>query len=152
MMIRSARLGELDIPADDIIQFSHPIPGFPEESSFALLPYGQESPFGFLQSTSEPNLTFVVVEPFSFFKDYEFEIADDIARELGLDPANLPKIVNIVRIPENADEMTANLLAPIIINMRDRKARQFVLETTAYTTRHRLFPQGFPKNAAGEVK
>lgn len=142
MLIRSTRFGEIEVPEDEIINFPYGLPGFMEEKAFAFLPCEEDNPFAFLQSVTEPNLTFIVVEPFSFFKEYEFELNDQIASELGLDASNPPQILNIVSMPDKPETMTANLLAPVIINVQSRKAVQFVLEKTSYTTKHPLFPEG----------
>lgn len=147
MRIKSTRLGELEITDSQRIQFPHALPGFPEEREFAILPYQPDSPFAFLQSLNEPDLTFVIIEPFAFFPDYSFELDDTITAELGIDDDNKPKIFNIVRIPDKAEEMTANLLAPILVNVKTRQAIQIVLEKSPYTVRHRLFPQGFPNQS-----
>lgn len=144
MRIKSTRFGELEITDSQLIQFPHALPGFPEEKEFAILPYQPDSPFAFLQSLNEPDLTFVITEPFVFFPDYSFELDDTIAAELGIDGDNKPKIFNIVRIPDKAEEMTANLLAPILVNSQTHQAIQIVLEKSPYTVRHRLFPQGLP--------
>jgi len=37
-------------------------------------------------------------------------------------------------------DLTANLMAPIVINATTRQAKQIVLDRSAYTTKHRLFP------------
>lgn len=148
MLVRSTRLGELEVAETQVIEFPYGLPGFLDEKKFALLPCEEGNPFTFLQSMSEPNLTFVTVEPFVFFSDYEFSLADGIAEELGISTDNPPHVLNIVSIPENPEEMTANLLAPLVINTQERVAVQFVLEKTAYTTRHRLFPEGFDKPTA----
>ncbi len=144
MLVKSTRFGEIEVADDAILQFPHGLPGFPEEKSFAFLPYQPDSPFVFLQSVSEPDLTFMVVEPFTFFKDYVFEIEDEIAEQLGLSTENLPQIFNMISLREKVEEMTANLLAPILVNWRDQRAMQLILEKTSYTTRHRLFPNGLP--------
>lgn len=145
MIVKSTRLGELKVSRDDVISFSKGLPGFPNEQKFILLPYDDNSPFAFLQSLAEPNLTFLIVEPFSFFLDYEFSLDEHVVRELSLSDDNPPRIFNIVTVPENVEEMTANLLAPLIINSKQRTAQQIVLEKVSYTTRHYLFPNGFPK-------
>lgn len=144
MLITSTRFGQIEIDDNDLIRFPHALPGFPEEKTFAFLPYQPDSPFAFLQSVNEPDLTFVIVEPFVFFKEYSFHLDDTVAMELGLFDDNTPKIFTIVRIPEKTEEMTANLLAPIIINWNNRTGLQIVLEKSPYTVRHRLFPQGLP--------
>ncbi|MBP2636920.1 MAG: fliW [Firmicutes bacterium] len=144
MQIQSTRFGLLEVDEDQIISFPHGLPGFQGKRDFVFLPYQNESPFAYLQAVDEPNLTFVIVEPFTFFQDYSFTLEDSVLTELGLSDENPPKIFNIVRIPEIIKEMTANLLAPIIINWQTRIAMQFILEKSPYTVRHSLFPQDSP--------
>nr|WP_092074309.1 flagellar assembly protein FliW [Dendrosporobacter quercicolus]NSL49213.1 flagellar assembly protein FliW [Dendrosporobacter quercicolus DSM 1736]SDM87967.1 flagellar assembly factor FliW [Dendrosporobacter quercicolus] len=146
MIVASTRLGrQWEVAETDIIHFPQGLPGFADEKKFILLPGEPDSPFVFLQSVAEPDLTFIVVDPFAFFKDYEFSLDDRIVAELKLSDKNLPQIFNIVTIPDKAELMTANLLAPVIINPVQRVGQQIVLEKVDYTTRHRLFPNGFPQ-------
>jgi flagellar assembly factor FliW len=148
MRIQSTRLGEFEVRTEDIIRFKDGLPGFPREKEFVYMPYQPDSPFGFLQSVNDEHLTFLVVDPFAFFKDYTFVLKDQFVQELGCCDENMPIILNIVTIKESLAEATANLLAPVIINKRDNLAAQIVLEKTEYTTRHRLFPEGLPKTSA----
>lgn len=148
MLVQSTRLGTIEVPEGDIIKFPQGLPGFPDERSFAFVPYGEGSPFAFLQSIIEPNLTFLVVEPFGFIPDYTFELDDTIVNQFSLDSDNPPQIFNIVTVPAKVDDMTANLLAPVIINRKSQTAAQVVLEKTPYTTKHRLFPLGTPQQAS----
>jgi flagellar assembly factor FliW len=144
-VIESTRLGKLDVSEEEILKFPKGLPGFQNETAFAVIPHGDGSPFAFLQSASEPDLTFLVVDPFTFFSDYQFELDDEYAREMGI-AGDVPfQVFNIVTVPEKVEEMTANLLAPIIVNWQTRTAEQIVLGKTVLTTRHRLFPEGFPK-------
>lgn len=142
LLIHSTQLGDLEVSEDEIIDFPHGLPGFPEQQAFAFLPYQVDSPFGYLQSVVEPRLTFLVVNPFAFFKDYEFQLNDEITQEFALTLPNTPQIMNIVSVPGKTEDMTANLLAPIVINTQTSKAVQVILEKTTYTTRHRLFSGG----------
>lgn len=148
MKIESTRFGELEVAEELLINFPQGIPGFHGEQTFAFVPYQSDSPFAFLQSSSDPDLTFVIVEPFCFFPDYSFDLDDAVAHELGFDEGNNPGIFNIVRIPEKADEMTTNLLAPLVINWDKGTGIQIVLEKSSYTVRHRLFPLGILKQTA----
>jgi flagellar assembly factor FliW len=144
MIVRSTRFGEIEVSDQSILEFPHGIPGFVDEKVFAFLPYQLENPFAFLQSVNEPDLTFMIVEPFSFFPDYDFELEDGIVKELGISDENPPEVFNIVKVVEKLENMTANLLAPILVNWQDRKAMQYVLEKTSYQVRHRVFPNGLP--------
>ena len=147
MLIQSTRFGEIEVAETELLRFPGGIPGFPAEHTFAFLPYQPDSPFAFLQSATDPDLSFIITDPFPFFKDYSFKLDDTIIADLDLADDNPPRIVNIVRIPEKTEEMTANLLAPIVINWTTRTAMQIVLEKSPYTVRHRLFPQGLSHQA-----
>lgn len=147
MEIESTRFGTITVADQNILQFPHGIPGFIDEKEFAFLPYQPDSPFAFLQSVKEPDLTFMIVEPFTFFPDYDFELEDSIVKELQISEANPPQVFSIIRVPEKFEEMTANLLAPVIVNWQCRKAIQCVLDKTAYTVRHRVFPDGLARQA-----
>lgn len=139
MIIYSTQLGEVEVSEDKIINFAHGLPGFPDEKVFAFVPYQVDSPFAYLQSVVEPKLAFLVVNPFAFFKDYEFQLHDELAQELGIVTSDLSQVINIVSVPDKTEEMTANLLAPVVINVQNGKAMQVILEKTNYTTRHRIF-------------
>ncbi|MDT8903899.1 flagellar assembly protein FliW [Anaeroselena agilis] len=144
MVIESIRFGSLEVDEHDIIRFPQGLLGFGEEKAFVFLPHGQDSPFAFLQSVSQPELTFFIADPFQFFADYEFELDDDLAGQIGL-TADCPlQVFCIVTVADKLEEMTANLLAPVVVNWRERSAVQAVLDRKGYTTRHRLFPDGFP--------
>ena len=145
MLFKSTRFGDLEIDEKDIIKFPNGLPGFPEEQEFILLPYQENSPFVFLQAVHEAHLAFLLTDPFAFFTDYEFKLEDNLVQDLELSTENLPQIFTIVTVPEDVEKMTANLLAPVIINTQTRQGIQIVLEDVSYTTKHRLFPQGFPR-------
>lgn len=147
MIIHSNQLGDIEVPEDKIINFIQGLPGFPEEKAFAFLPYQEDSPFSYLQSVTTPKLTFLVVDPFGLVKDYEFELSDQIVEELALSQQNLPQIINIVSVPGKTEDMTMNLLAPVVINTKTNQAIQVILKNTPYTTRHRLFAEGLPKES-----
>lgn len=146
-MIQSTRLGQLDVSDEEYLRFPKGLPGFLNETAFAVVPHGDRSPFVFLQSVSDPDLTFLVVDAFDFFSDYQFEMDDECAKELGIAEDIPVQVLNIVTVPETVETMTANLLAPIIVNWKTRIAEQIVLEKTQFTTQHRLFPEGFPKKS-----
>ena len=140
MKMESTRFGTLEVSEEELLQFPHGLPGFQEEKCFAFFPYQPESPFAFLQSVTTPELAFVVIDPFAFFPDYVFKLEDSVVEEMELSGENLPQIFTIVRVTDKLDEMTTNLLAPIVVNAKVRTARQVVLENTSYTVRHLLFP------------
>jgi len=152
MKIESTRFGTLEITEEDILHFPLGIPGFLNEKEFVLLPHGADSPFSFLQSVKEPNLSFLLVDPFAFYKDYEFKLDDILVREMELTEENPPQVWVIATIKENIKDMTVNLLAPIILNTQKREGRQIILEQSPYSIRHKLFAESTGTKVPGGGK
>ena len=140
MKITTTRFGEIDIAEDKIIKFNQGIPGFEEERDFAIIPYDEKSPFLFLQSLSQGDLAFLIINPFLIFPDYEFEIDDLSIEELQVKQSEEMLTYTIITMTDgDIKKMTTNLIAPLIINKSNNLAKQVVLEKSNYTTKHSLF-------------
>lgn len=140
--VYTSRFGEIEVDERKIVHFKDGIPAFEEEHEFIILPYDEESPYYFMQSLSTPDLAFLLTIPFLFFNDYTFEIDDATVEELGITSPDTVFYYSMVTIPNGSIRyMTANLLAPIVLNSANMQAKQVVLEKSNYTTKHRLFPE-----------
>jgi len=140
--INTVRFGEIEEEESKIVHFEQGLPAFEEEKEFIIIPYDAESPYVFLQSAKTPDLAFLMTIPFVFFSDYEFSIDDAVIKSLVIDKQEELLIYTLLTLP-NRDirQMTANLLAPVVINTKNMQAKQVILEKSSYTTKHRLFPQ-----------
>ncbi|HZK54261.1 MAG TPA: flagellar assembly protein FliW [Desulfosporosinus sp.] len=147
MKIESTRFGEVEVGEEQLIHFSYGLPGFPDEKTFVHMGHDEESPFSFLQSTTEVNLTFLLADPFTFINDYEFVLDDDVAKEMDLCLENPPKVFLIATVKGELADMTVNLLAPVVVNELNRTGRQVILDKPEYSIRFKLFPDGLPKEA-----
>ncbi|MBO4401236.1 MAG: flagellar assembly protein FliW [Selenomonadaceae bacterium] len=137
----TSRFGELDIEEQRIVHFKDGIPAFEDEHEFVILPYDEDSPYYFMQSLRTPDLAFLMTVPFLFFPEYTFEVDDATLEELEIKSDDKVSYYSLVTIPNYSIRyMTANLLAPIILNNTNMQAKQLVLEKTDYTTKERLFP------------
>ena len=142
----TSRFGEIEVDEEKIVHFQKGIPAFEDEHEFIILPYDEESPYYFMQSLKSPDLAFLLTIPFLFFPDYSFEIDDETIHEL--DVKNYDKLLyySMITIPNGSIRyMTANLLAPVVINIENMQAKQVVLDKSNYTTKHRLFPEPVKK-------
>ena len=143
MKFETTRFGTLNIEEKQIISFSGGLYGFEKETRFTLLPFNPnvESPMEWMQSISSPHLAFVVTDPYLYVPDYKLKLMEEDKKKVELE-ADEPFITRcIVTIPENYTEMTANLMAPVVINSQKGMAKQFVLTTMEYDTRHFLLPE-----------
>ena len=139
--IHTVRFGDFEVEEKSIVHFAQGIPAFEDEYEFVIIPYDEESPYVFLQSLQTPDLAFLMTSPYLFFKDYEFEIDDATEKKLGLEKPEDVAVYVLLTIPGGSiKDMTANLMAPVIINKNTMQAKQVVLEKSPYTTKHRLFP------------
>jgi flagellar assembly factor FliW len=128
--------GEVDIPDEVVLHFPAGIYGFPQLRRGCLLPYGATSGLRWLQSLDEPSLVFLTVEPYLVFPGYEADLPEYDAEALELTAPSEAAIVTLVTISAESEAVTTNLLAPIVINTRTRCARQIVLDSDCYLTRH----------------
>ncbi len=140
MTLKNTRFGEIDYSEDDIITFAEGVIGFPDFLQYLLLNHKPNTPFRWLQSIEEPGLAFLVAFPELLVPGYTPEISDAVATELDLQEETPKMLLSTVTIPAGKpEEMTTNLLGPIIINGSTMKAKQVVLSDDAYTVKHRVF-------------
>ena len=141
IIVNTARFGEVTVDESRVLHFIEPILGFEGTRRYVILDHSEDSPFKWLQSVDDPELAFVVTSPRFFGLDYEFTLSDDVVSQLQLESAEETVVLTIVNIPqEDPSRMTTNLLGPIVINQKARKAMQVVLHDTQYSTKTRLIP------------
>jgi flagellar assembly factor FliW len=148
MNINTKYHGEIEVNEGSLLNFEQGIPGFAEEKKFVLLPLPENDWFHILQSVSTPQLGFVVTDPFLFTKEFDFELDQGSVETLGLTDEKNVKVLTILTMKETLTESTANLQAPIIINLANNKAKQVILNDSNYQTKHLLFAQ--PEQAGKE--
>ncbi len=140
MTLSNTRFGEIEYSADDIITFADGVIGFPNNTQFLLLNHKPNTPFRWLQSIEDSGLAFLVAFPEVIAPGYAPEIENSIAQELELTEETPQMVLTTVTIPPGRpEEMTTNLLGPIIINGATMQAKQVILTDEAYTVKHRVF-------------
>jgi flagellar assembly factor FliW len=118
--------------------FEDGLPGFSHLQFYRLQQEEAETPFYLLQSEEDEQVGFWVVDPFSFFPDYQFTLNSQVKRALHVGEDTPVVTMNIVTLrPEG--QVTVNLKAPIIINPEKRMAKQVILNEEIYQVRQPLF-------------
>lgn len=136
MVISTSRFGQLDVNSDRLIQFPGGILGFPAQTQYALIQTGQDSGFYWLQSVDAADLAFVVSDPRLFVADYQVPVK---LEELeGIELTSVADAQVFVIVNKVGDMLTGNLQGPLVVNVRNRKARQLVLSDRKFSTRHPL--------------
>lgn len=133
VMVSSERFGDVDCEESATLSFPRGLLGFEDQTSFAIVPVDDDGVYSWLQSMSDSSLAFLVTPPHFFFPDYEPDVADGDLTELELLDPSETMLLCIVTIAD--DDITANLLGPVVVNTRTRVARQVVLSETRFSTK-----------------
>ena len=126
--VPSAVLGPVEVRETDRVHFAAGLYGFAAARDFALLPAGHAG-LWWLQSVVEPGLVFLLADPFPAFPGYAPDVPDAEVAALGGGLAPAPEQVALFAVVTlGADgAASANLRAPVLVDVRARRARQVVL-------------------------
>ena len=131
---------------DSVIRLPHGLPGFEQEREFVLIDQQQNRPLVFVQSLRTPELCFVALPALSVDAAYRLSIPSEDLEAMGLDPSAQPSIGDDVAclaiLSFGEDKLiTANLLAPLVINLRTCVAVQAIQIGCNYSHRHPLLAE-----------
>lgn len=141
-MPQSAPIALEDIP---VIEVPAGLPGYPDARAFVLerlddlgalctlRALGEQGP-----ALGEQGPAFLVVPPAVWFPDYEPVLDVTTCASLELVESTDALLLLLVTMGEEPKDATANLMAPLVVNARTRRAAQVVLSGTAYSMRQPL--------------
>jgi len=138
-MTIQTNVGEIEIEEKDIVIFKQGIPGFEFLKKFAVIALEDTKPIEWLVSLEDKEVSLPVIDPWLVRYDYHLDIPKNIVDFLKISNQEKVFILTIVRIPGSQPEtMTVNLAAPIIINLENNLALQYIPEKSEYKLRHSL--------------
>lgn len=127
------------IPAASAVQFMRDVPGFPGIVHYRIMEPAEGSPFYRLMPDSE-DFSFLILDTFDFFPDYDFELPVEEQELLQLNDESKVIVFSIVNWGNGLKEATVNLKAPIVVNPANGTALQTILDTEAYRIKEPLLP------------
>lgn len=139
MIIETRVVGKIEIDPDQVINFPEGIPAFEREKEFVLIPV-EGGFFYYLQAVKNTDLCLLMTDPFLFFPEYQVDLpADEMKRLETAEGEKSLAVYTIVNVPGDFKQATVNLLAPVIINVKQKKGLQFIPIKSDYKTKQRLF-------------
>lgn len=135
MSVTTSRFGEVTFAESDVFEFPWGLPGFADQHRFLALSLAEQPSFVWLQSVDDPKLALPAADPWQIFPDYEPHMPAYATEALELRSAEDFTILCVVVVTKEAADMTMNLMAPIIVNLKTRRARQVMLENSPYSVR-----------------
>ena len=133
MKIQTRQFGEVDVDDDKIVSMPDGIPGFRAQKRYVVLEKKETAPFYLFQCVDDPNLAFVVMDPLRFYPEYTLDVKDfDKTVKWKFGEEEITCFV-IVTIPHGKPEdMTANFMAPLVINNERKEGMQLILQDSPY--------------------
>ena len=125
------------------IDVPHGLIGLSHLRNFDVTPAKDAWPFVTLHALGDDELNFLAMEPQNIIPDYNLELTDYDAETLGLTDINDALIYNIVTVhPTAKNYVTANLVAPLVINRRTLVAKQVILTNSEFfSPKHALIDE-----------
>lgn len=148
MQIETTRFGALPVDESRVITFPEGLPGFEGCRRYTLVPHpaadgAAPSPFQWLQSIDDGSLAFLAMDPHLAFPQYAPRLPSSELKNLCLDGSDAAeaRLLALLTVPQGDPQgVTANLMAPVVVNREARLGKQIVVSGEEYSLRHRLLP------------
>lgn len=138
---QTRRFGALEYDPSLVLTLPAGLPGFDGYSLFTVVAPAELRPVVFLQSLNAPDLCFLAAPVAVIDPLYSLALSQEDLDRLQLDPAAQPVpgvdvlLLTLLCAPETGP-WTANLLAPVVINLHNRLAVQAVRGDSRYSHQH----------------
>lgn len=154
--VETKYFGTLPYAAESLFQFPQGLPAFEDEKIFVLIEARERAPLIFLQSMAQASLCFVALPILLVEKNYQLAIAPEDLEDLGLDDRLQPDLgadVMVLALLSLHGEFlaTANLMAPIVLNVKTRRGLQAIRRDSRYSHEHPVAGEGAPEHTAAEI-
>ncbi|NOX34969.1 MAG: flagellar assembly protein FliW [Deltaproteobacteria bacterium] len=139
MKLNTKQFGEIEIDEEKIINMPLGIPGFRDRKRYVLLQKKETMPFLLFQCMDDSDLSFVVLDPVKILPEYTIDKKDlekIVPWDLGRDEISCFVIVTIPN--GNPERMTANFMAPLVINNQKKEGLQLILQNSSYSHQYQL--------------
>ena len=136
--ILTEQFGELHYKEDAVLAFPKGLPGFEHSRRFALLDSPEFAPVVHLQSLETGNLCFLALPVRSIDPDYETSLGQEDREALEYEDTHQPTL-DLALLSASIDgRLTANLLAPIVIDLTTQRGVQAVRCDARYSHQHEV--------------
>lgn len=126
--IKTRDFDEITVIDNDVINFTSGMYGFEQYKEYVILKDSPEDDVMFLQSLSDTDLSFVLIDPYSIMQGYNPYLNEEDLIELKVKNEADLKYLVIAIIKDNIRESVVNLKSPIAINPDTREAKQVILQ------------------------
>lgn len=119
------------------VVFEKGIPGFENINEFKIKDLENNNRFKIVESLDN-EVSFATINPFEIYNEYEIDLNDETIKELQIENPKDVLILTIITLGKTLESSTINLKAPLVINIKNKLGRQFIIQGDKYNTKHPL--------------
>jgi len=131
--------------------FPEGIVGFTEHKEYKIVPEKSKAPFLWLQSVDNLELSFIIIDPQEFNPDYNPLLSEVDKTALEVNDTEECQFYTIVVVPKDSDKISANLLAPLVINKKISIGKQVILKDQNYSVQHLILEEMLKRSGEKDV-
>lgn len=141
MELNTRQFGPVTIDETKIITLPKGMPGFTDIKKFVILDHDDIQPFYSFQSVDDEKLAFIIMDPFLFKADYSVDV-DSTVLEMNWtleEKEDMFLYVIINATDPDPKKMTANLMGPLLINIKRNEGVQLMVGDKGYSNKYMIF-------------
>ncbi|HTC89821.1 MAG TPA: flagellar assembly protein FliW [Bryobacteraceae bacterium] len=154
--VETKYFGALPYTDESLFDFPQGLPAFEDQKGFVLIEFPEKAPLVFLQSVARASLCFVALPVQMVDQKHQLAIAPEDLEDLALDTRRQPVVgadVMVLALVSLHGEFlaTANLMAPIVLNVKTRRGLQAIRRDTRYSHEHPLSGQAAHQSSGADI-
>jgi len=140
--------GTIAYEMESVVEFPAGLPGFETRRQFVPLCLPDMNPLICLQSLEDAGLCFLTLPVLAVDRQYQLRVSPEDRERVGLPAGRTLRIgedvlcLAVLSLRESGP--TANLLGPLVVNLRNRQGVQAVAPESGYSHQHALVPEEAP--------
>jgi flagellar assembly factor FliW len=139
MKLQGSQPGSQAVGDEQVIHFERGLPGFPACTRFVLSVREEAQPLRWLRCLDQPEVAFLVTAPECVVPGCEIDIPPDALATVGWKESDDPGDICALLILSVEDgQLTANLRAPVVVNLQNWRGHQLILDGPSSELRHPL--------------
>jgi flagellar assembly factor FliW len=139
--VETKYFGTLPCAEESVFEFPGGLPGFEGEKAFVLIETAESAPLVFLQSLTRANLCFLAFPIQVVDRDYALAVAPEDLEALDLETGRQPilgteaVVLTLISL-DDGFVASANLMAPVVLNVKTRRGLQAIRRDRLYSHQH----------------
>jgi flagellar assembly factor FliW len=141
-VLESPYLGRIEYPEEHVLHFTSGLPAFEDLRRFLAVERPETAPVVYLHSLDRADLVFLTLPVGAVIRDYVLQIDEADRTALGVAPG-ADEVVALAILTVREASVTANLMAPVVVNRMTRRGLQVIQAESPYSHQHVLeLPRG----------